>query len=178
LEKNILITGKPRTGKSTLISKLINLLKSHNKTIGGVATPEIKKRARLGFKIIDLGSGKEGILASVDQKKGPRVSKYRVNMDDLEEIGVNAIMEAIRNNDFIILDEIGKMELFSQKFCKVILKALDTRKVLGTIGFNLSHPIAKQIKAREDVEIIVLTFENRDEVSKKLEEDLLTHLKS
>jgi nucleoside-triphosphatase THEP1 len=169
LEKNILITGKPRTGKSTLISKLIKLLESKGKKIGGLSTPEIKEKSRLGFKIIDIGLKKEGILAHLNLKSGPRVSKYRVNMNDLEKIGVNAIKYAIANCDFIIIDEIGKMELFSKDFCDEILYAMDTKKVLGTIGFKLSHPLANQIKSREDVELIELTIENRDNILKYLE---------
>ncbi|MFX0138157.1 MAG: NTPase [Candidatus Hodarchaeota archaeon] len=173
MEKNILITGKPRTGKSTLISRLIKLLESKGKRIGGLSTPEIKEKTRLGFKIIDIGLKKEGILAHINQKSGPRVSKYRVKMQDLEEIGVNAIKFAISNCDYIIIDEIGKMELFSKDFCDEILNALDTKKVLGTIGYKLSHPLANQIKSRDDVKLIVLTIENRDKISKYLEKKLI-----
>ncbi|MFX1450270.1 MAG: nucleoside-triphosphatase, partial [Promethearchaeota archaeon] len=122
---------------------------------------------------IDIGLKKEGILAHINQKSGPRISKYRVNMYDLEEIGTNAIRYAIKNCDFIIIDEIGKMELFSEDFCNQILNALDTKKVLGTIGYNLSHPLTKRIKNRDDVEIIVLTIENRDKITEYLEEILI-----
>ena len=165
MDKNILITGRPRTGKSTLISKLIEFLKLKGKKIGGILTPEIKEKSRVGFKIIDIGSGKEGILAHVNQKNGPRISKYRVNMDDLENIGVNGIKSAISNSDIIIIDEIGKMELFSKEFCNVILEAIDEKKVVGTIGYNLSHPIADQIIKRKDIELIVLTIQNRDDMT-------------
>lgn len=173
MKKNILITGKPKIGKSTLISNLIEFLKSEGKKIGGISTPELKGQSRLGFKIIDIDSRKEGILAHVDQKTGPLVSKYRVNMEDLEEIGVNGIRNAMDNCDIIIIDEIGKMELFSNEFCDVILEALDTKRVLGTIGKNLSHPIANQIKNRNDVEIFLLTIQNRDSAFENLKSKLI-----
>ncbi|MHA1299451.1 MAG: NTPase [Candidatus Helarchaeota archaeon] len=168
MEHNILITGRPRTGKSTLIFKIIKALEAQGKKIGGILTPEIKGRKRLGFKIIDVGSNREGTLAHINQKKGPKVSKYTVNMEDLENIGVKGIKYAIDKCDYIIIDEIGKMELFSKNFQDVILNALDTKKVIGTIGYTLSHPLAKQIKNRADVELIILTVENRDKITNEL----------
>ncbi|MHA1379848.1 MAG: NTPase [Candidatus Helarchaeota archaeon] len=172
MDKNILITGKPKIGKSTLITNLVDFLKSTGKKVGGIYTPEIKAKSRVGFRIIDIYSHKEGILAHINQKTGPRVSKYKVNMNDLNNIGVKGIRFAISNCDFVIIDEIGKMELFSKDFCEAVLEALDSKKVIGTIGYTLNHKFAKQIKKRDDVDLILLTIENRDKLSKILTDNL------
>lgn len=61
---NILITGKPRTGKTTLVKRLVESLRRVR--AGGFYTEEItRNNIRQGFKIVTL-DGKEGILA----KKG------------------------------------------------------------------------------------------------------------
>jgi len=165
---NLLIQGKPRSGKSTLIQKVMDLLRQQRKVIGGISTPEIRAKTRIGFKIIDLMTMKEGILAHINQESGPRVSRYRVNLQDLEEVGTWAIQRAIENNvDVIIIDEIGKMELVSKSFQAWVWKALNLQKVLGTIGL-ISHPFISRIYERQDLKILRLTIQNRKEIFEQL----------
>ena len=164
--KNIIIKGRPGSGKSTLILKIKKLIENKEKKVGGIATPEIRKNGkRVGFKIIDIYKNIEGILSHINQKNGPRVGKYRVNLEDLNLIGVNAIRNAIEKYDIIIIDEIGKMELFSEDFQIAVQKAFDSEKyILCTMGLKLTHPFINKIKNRDDIKIILLTHENRDEL--------------
>ena len=165
---NILIRGKPNVGKSTLIQKLVQLLKQKGKTIGGIITPEIRESNRLGFEIVDMMTGERGILSHINQKEGPRISRYRVNLNDLNNIGVRGIKRALEKKaDLIIIDEIGKMELFSKEFQAVVWEALNLQKVLGTIG-QISHPFVTKIYQREDLKVITLTSQNRDVMFEEL----------
>ena len=85
---------------------------------------------RVGFEIIDLTNNKHGWLAHINQKSGPQVGKYHVNLQDLENIGAKAITDAIEKCDVIAIDEIGPMELFSQKFKQAVKQALESKKVV------------------------------------------------
>jgi len=163
--KNVFITGLPGCGKTSLIKEILKELRLN---AGGFYTQEIREGGiRKGFKIITLDS-KEGILAHVNVKSPYRVSKYKVNIKDLEEIGVNSIFEALKKNKICIIDELGKMELYSEKFKKVVLAALDSKnKVLGTIKLT-SDPFTDEIKRREDTTIFHLTRENRGEIKKEI----------
>lgn len=117
---------------------------------------------RVGFEIVDFSSGRKGWLAHVDQPNGPRVGKYRVNLSDLDVIGVGSIRDASKNAQIIIVDEIGPMELFSQAFREAVVEALDgVKPLLGTIHFRLRDPLINLIKTRDDAEIIEVTYENR-----------------
>ena len=167
--KNILIRGKPRSGKSTLIQKLVELLKQRGKTIGGIITPEIREAGRrVGFEIIDVMVNDRGILSHINQREGPRISRYRVNLKDLNNIGVGGIKKALEKNvDLIIIDEIGKMELFSKDFQEIIWEALNQQKVLGTIG-QISHPFVTKIYERDDLQVITLSIQNRDQIFEQL----------
>lgn len=160
--KNILITGNPGVGKTTLIK---NVISKFNISVGGFYTSEIRnlEGKRLGFKIISL-DGKEDVMASVDIISRYRISKYGVNTEVIDRIGVVAIRNAIKSKDIIVIDEIGRMELFSKEFANVTNEALNSTKiVLGTITAKNTN-FTKKIKERDDTEIIKLTRANFTEI--------------
>jgi len=154
---NIFITGNPRCGKSTLIQKVLNDIA--DKKISGIITPEIRINGeRQGFKIIDLASNNEEILASVDIKRGPGVSKYRVNIEGIDTI-MDKFLESYKNSEYVIIDEIGMMEFYSRKFRETIRMVIDSdKKVLAT----LSKRFVKQYKDKG--QIYFLTRENFEEI--------------
>ena len=52
---NILITGPPGIGKTTLLEKIKNKIKDSGFSIGGMYCPEIRENnKRTGFNIIDI----------------------------------------------------------------------------------------------------------------------------
>ncbi len=167
MKKNVLVSGPPGAGKTTLIKEVLKELKLDG---GGFYTSEIREQnKRLGFKIITL-DGKEGILAHRNIKTPYRVSKYSVNIKDLEEIGVKSILNALKENKIVVIDEIGKAEMFSDKFRKAVEVALNSKnKVFGTIKMT-SDSFTDKIRRRKDTEVFYLTRENWQEVKAKIKE--------
>jgi len=109
----ILITGAPGSGKSTLMAQLMKDV--HARRIAGLSTPEVRRGAtRVGFKMIDLATGEEDVLASTSGK-GPTVGKYHVDVAAIDEM-IEAVQSTLDAADFIFIDEIGKMELLSKGF--------------------------------------------------------------
>lgn len=159
--KNIFITGKPGTGKTTLIKKLID---EFNLDAGGFFTQEVREAGeRIGFDILTL-DGRRGILARKGMKSRFKVGKYGVSLKDLDEIAVDSIKKALQENKIVIIDEIGKMELFSENFKGAVLQALDSGNIiLGTIKLA-ADPFTDKIRRRDDTVIFELTDENREEV--------------
>jgi len=123
---------------------------------------------RVGFEILDISSLKRGWLAQVDQSSGPKVGKYRVNLADLETIGVKAILDAIENCDLVAIDEIGPMELFSEKFRDAVNAAIQSQKrVVAVVHWKAQDRLINQVKARKDAEILEVTTENREKLAEK-----------
>ena len=169
--QNILITGPPKVGKTTLINNLVN---KSNKSVIGFVTNEIKEKGdRTGFNIQTF-SGLEFPLASKSNFSSKfRVSSYGVYVENIEAI-INKLYKELQDSkfDLIIIDEIGKMELFSPLFKKFLEQSLETRKVLGTIMLRDNY-FTKKIKVRLDTTVFHLNRENKQLIEEKIMELLI-----
>jgi nucleoside-triphosphatase len=156
-----LLTGKPGTGKTSLIKQATATV--HGR-VGGFYTEEIRSQGiRQGFKLVTL-DGESTIMAHIDIKSPHRVSKYGIDIDSLDKVGVAALKRAGIDCDLVVIDEIGKMELFSASFKETVLRLIDSgKRVLGTIMLN-SHPWADTIKRKPQVNLITLTRNNYNQV--------------
>jgi nucleoside-triphosphatase len=160
---HILLTGKPGSGKTTLIKRIIQELDY----CGGFYTEEIVEAGqRTGFKIRSL-DGKEGILAKKGLNSRYKLGSYGINLRELEEIGVRAVEQSMESKEIIIIDEIGKMELFSERFKDTVLKALDSgKRVLGVIHIA-DLPFLDNIRKRGDVILFEVNLRNQEDIFKK-----------
>ena len=160
-----LLTGIPGTGKTSLIKQAVAEMGGR---AGGFYTEEIRNRqTREGFRLVTL-DGQDIVLAHVNIRSRYRVSKYGVDVQNLDNVGVAAINRAVAESDLIVIDEIGKMELFSPRFREAVLKAIDSgKKVLGTVMLN-PHPFADDIKRRPEVKVIQLTRADHDQVLREI----------
>ena len=172
MKRVLLITGSPGVGKTTVLIKTANILKERGYFVGGMISREIREGGvRVGFEILDLSTKKRGWLAHINQKTGPTVGKYRVNFEDLNNIGAQAITNASENCHIVAIDEIGPMELFSEKFRDAVRKALESPKlVIAVVHWNAQDKLISHAKSMTNAEILTVTLENRDNLSQTIAE--------
>ena len=165
MAKVLLLSGKPGTGKTSLIKEAIDRVKIK---AGGFYTQEIRSAGiRQGFKITTL-DGKEATLAHIDISSPYQVSKYKVDTNSLNKVGVPAIHQALKESDLIVIDEIGKMELLSPQFREVVLQAIESgKKVLGTIMSSPRH-CEDESKHHHEVKTLLVTKANQNQVLKEI----------
>ncbi len=162
-KKNILLTGRPRIGKSTIIQRVVEKLRSAGfRNIGGFYTAEIRVGGeRVGFMINTL-DGKTGRLAEVGFESPYKLGKYGIDMKSFEDIALPALESAIHGDGLIVIDEIGYMELKSRRFRELLIKALNSSSpVLATI-MRSRFDFSDTVKSRGDVEVITVRVDNRD----------------
>jgi nucleoside-triphosphatase len=158
-KKNILVTGLPGIGKTTLVKDLSLELKRSRPS--GFYTEELREEGvRKGFELVSLNGGR-GILSHQDIITGYRVGKYKVDVAGFEKfLGNVKFFEPTIG--LIIIDEIGKMECLSNKFKEIMEKILDSEKiVVATIALKAGGFVG-DLKKREDVKLFEMTKVNRN----------------
>jgi nucleoside-triphosphatase len=159
MNPKILLTGRPGSGKTTLVKRVVNRL---GLPAGGFYTEEIRHRGeRLGFKIVTLDD-QEAVFAHVDFKTPQRIGKYGLDLSALETIGVKALRRAVRGRHLVVIDEIGPMEIRSAIFREAVNEALDSgAPILGTITVR-SFPFTDTLKKRTDVTLIEVRSDDQE----------------
>lgn len=144
---NLLITGPPGIGKTTVLERVIACLPPAAAT--GFVTRELRARGvRQGF-VIETLDGRSALLASVHFDTGPRVGRYHVRIAALDAVAVPALA-ARPDARLVVVDEIGKMESLSPRFAAAVRAALDSPVlVLGTIARSGGALIA-EVRRRRD----------------------------
>jgi nucleoside-triphosphatase len=156
----IFITGKPGVGKTTLIKKLYSEFQDK---FFGFYTEEIREKGeRIGFKIITTW-GEELLLASKNIRTEYRLKNYFIIKENIDKVS-KKILDNIVINKILLIDEIGKMEFFSDIFKELVNKIIndDNIDLLATI--NLYYlPMIKN-------NYIYLTRDNFNKIYKDLRE--------
>jgi nucleoside-triphosphatase len=159
MKKNTLITGPPGVGKTTLIKKISEELK-HLHPVGFYTTEIREEGMRKGFTLISL-EGRKGILSHIDIESPFRVGKYKVDIKSFEDF-LDQIKFFEPRIALVIVDEIGKMECYSDKFKELLKEILDSEKrIIATIALKGCEFIA-EIEKREDIKLFKMTKSNRD----------------
>lgn len=179
-QRTILIMGLPGVGKTTLILKLERYCRERRFNVAGIITREVRENdERIGFRLRDISSGREGWLARKNGGGGPRVGRYSVVIYDLEGIGVRALEEAASGgSDITLVDEIGPMEMASQNFRRVVSTLLASgRALVATVRLGLHYKELEAIGTRAGVMKIILTRVNRETAFERVASTLENWLK-
>ena len=158
--RTLLLTGRPGIGKTTVIKQVATLLGDR---AGGFYTEEIRGHGgRNGFRLVTL-DGQRVVMAHVNLRgQGrPRVSRYGVDAGAIERVGVAALRRAMEEGRILVVDEIGKMELFCGPFKEALLHAVNGPYPVLATAMTRPHPWVDSLKAMPGVTLWEVTAANR-----------------
>lgn len=158
-----LITGKPNTGKSTAIHKIVDML-GRKRCSGLLAEEILENNERVGFSACGIQSNKKITMAHKNIDKEHAVEAFGVDLKALEEL-LDEEFSIGSSTRFIIVDEIGRMQVMSRKFMELLDRIADSNKnVVGTICYEDEIEYIKEFKNKDNVELVVLDENNRDDI--------------
>ena len=122
----LIISGEVNSGKTLTIEKLILLLQSTGKKVGGVYSKGIfRENIKIGFNIIDIKSGKVKHIASIAPQDNFILNQGRYYFDpDIFYEYNNKLINSL-DADVIFIDEIGYLELKGKGFYPSVKNLLE-----------------------------------------------------
>ncbi|KAF8780127.1 hypothetical protein HU200_001787 [Digitaria exilis] len=179
-------------GKTTLVMRVFEALRaSHpNLTIRGFYTrtelsSPLEHRfvresgERVGFEVVTL-DGRSGPLASSkvsspESVRWPTVGEYKVDVASLESLALPEL-QIQEETDLFIIDEVGKMELFSSAFFPAVMRVIESNiPVLATIPIPRNGrdiPGVARLRNHPGAAVFTLDTGNRD----MMRETIYNHL--
>jgi nucleoside-triphosphatase len=152
-----ILTGAVHTGKSSALWDRLTTLQSTTNnqlsTIGGIVTPTINGKKMM----IDIGS-KEIFEFELEQANdhSTKISDYFFS-NHAFDIAFDLCKKAVEENkEYIILDEIGKLELNNTGHHKTILYLLEhsTTNLVFIIRDSLLNKAKKKYFPKESIQIV------------------------
>ncbi len=158
------LSGLPGVGKTTTLKKTIEILEEEGFKVGGMITEEVRENGkRVGFYVLNWMTKEKKIFAHKDFESRLKVGRYGVDIAVLEEVGIKALEEAMEKADVIVIDEVGKMEVGSKKFVKVVREILELDKhLIMTLHKKSRTPLLQEIRRRDDIRMLEVTPINRN----------------
>jgi nucleoside-triphosphatase len=163
----LLIEARPGAGKTTALSRLAERLADAGVALSGFLTREMRVHGRrVGFEIEAFG-GERGVLAHVDIPGPPRVGRYGVDLEEFERLALPVLEDPA---SVVLIDELGKMELASERFRSAISELFESDVPIVATVHTFRHPFTDALKERADV--VRLTRSNRGGLPEELAERL------
>ena len=157
----ILLTGRPGSGKSTVIEKFIE---SFSGEAIWVLTKEIRNRQneRVGFRGINALGG-EGIIShKTDIESDYVIGSNKVDLPKIDEL-FTKIISNVSSEKIIVLDEIGPIQLLSKNFQRELDQVFkNDSNLLATI--HLQDQKVEKYKKDLNTVLVEINLENRDKL--------------
>jgi nucleoside-triphosphatase len=165
----VLIEARPGAGKTTAVGRVAELLQDAGVPLSGFLTRELREDGRrIGFEIETL-AGERGVLAHVDLKGPPRVSRYGVDLEEFERLALPSL-DPPGKRGVVLIDELGKMELASQRFAAAVRALFDRPTPIVATVHTARHEFTDELKRRPGVSTVRLTAANRDRLPAEVAE--------
>ena len=160
--KHLFLTGHKQVGKSTVLTKL---LEGRDGQLGGFRTKRVRTAA--GADIYMLPPAGEDGYVPENILFRRRQGKLEVDPADFDRLG-GAMLEKSAGADLLLMDELGPTELEAYSFQKAVLATLEGGTPVYGVLQQADSPFLAAIAARDDVQVVTVTEENREDLPRLL----------
>lgn len=181
--KFILVLGAPRSGKTTIINRLISKYSDDHSSFFTIASREILENGeRTGFEaVVTPGALAPRPFATRKTSASEAISAVsNYDFDNVVWDGISSeLLSASIAGKIILLDEIGEMQISSDTFRKAVMSLLDdnTSSVIATISAASDH-FLRMVRDHARTNTIELNESNRDFVWDLLESEVISSIRT
>lgn len=156
--RHVLFTGEIGVGKSTVLRRMLALLGADARGIETYSTESRDAQCRRLF-LRAYGSGEKGTLIGIVPG-----SDRTAAAPLFDTLAVRLLEDAQEKSKLIVIDEIGRLERDAHAYHAALKACFDSGKtVIGVLRKHKSE-WADFIRSREDVLLLEVTQQNRDDL--------------
>jgi nucleoside-triphosphatase THEP1 len=170
----ILLTGPVHEGKTTACWKAIPGIRSAGFKVAGFISPPLlnAEGGKVGIEMMDLTTGKHQTFARVrEANETTTIGVYHISDEAIEWARRVLAAALLANSDWLVIDEIGPLELQQGTGFAFALQALaDPLRVPNAIVIvreTLAQELAERL-GRTDIVIVRVTAHNRSRIPAQL----------
>ncbi len=163
----VLLTGAPRSGKSTLVRRLVG---RYPGAAGGFLTAEVLRDdgRRCGLELLAIWRApgqpltvvERAQLAGVSDPSPVRVGRYGVSPAAVD-LAVRALDAAMHEGALVVIDEIGPMQSRFEPFRDAVRRCLDSRNPMVATLAQGGDPFLDEVRSRPGARVVEVTRANR-----------------
>jgi nucleoside-triphosphatase THEP1 len=166
------LTGPVGVGKTTVAERIVGLARRQGLVCGGLLAPALVNSCgeKLGIWGVDAGTGDRRPLARTDRRLvGPEVGAYSFDQAALDW-ALDVLEGAVGRCDLLVVDEIGKLELWRD----IGLAPIVPRLAAGEAGRALvlvRAPLLAELEARlapVEQRVFYVNEQNRGELAPRI----------
>jgi len=171
-----LLTGPIGVGKTTVAERVAGSALRRGLSCGGLLAPALVDPCgqKAGIWGVDLATGERRILARMDRDLGgPEVGPYSFDRDALRW-AVEVVEGAIPHADLVLVDEIGRLELWQNGGLAPVLSRLaagEARRALVLVRESLLAELQARLEPTRQV-VFAVDEENRGEMPSRVVQGL------
>lgn len=171
-----LLTGPIGVGKTTVAERVAGSALRRGLVCGGVLAPALVDACgqKAGIWGVDVGTGEQRVLARTDRGLGgPQVGPYSFDHAALRW-AVQVIEDAIPRADLVVVDEIGKLELWQGGGLASVLPRLaagEARRAVVLVRESLLAELQARLEPVRQV-VFAVDQDNRGEMPPRVVQGL------
>jgi nucleoside-triphosphatase len=165
LSKNILIQGPPRVGKTTVVQKVLSMVKVR---CGGFFSQALTRDFYTNFRLVTVEGPNRSVSSQELLRRFDIPGLVGFNLEDLESFGNPSLARALETATVVVIDQLGTLETQSEKFRRVVTQVLDSPKIcLATMTLS-NEAYLEAIRTRPDVTSYEITRANRSTLAEEI----------